>query len=396
MRSFALTTTLVAGLVAGTVAAQGEEVGVDEDAAQADPAQALEDVVERLNTLDTSLDDAGKRLAGQQEQLAVADRAVADRARHLHDLSARIDETEAALDELAAKRQRLDEQRQRQVEAIAEHLRDAWRFSDQDALRMLLEHEDPSTFERVIRYHGYFAKARAAEVAKLRATLDELADNERRSQEQRQALLDDQAAAQDARAGLVAERDDRRRLVQGLRIDLSNLSEQRERLLADRRRLASLVEELQRQAEEFADTGLGTEGNLPWPVDGQLFRRFGQPRAGGRMHWQGVYILAPLGSDVRAVAGGRVVFADWLRGFGLLAIVDHGGRQLSLYGYADSLYKRVGDRVEGGEVIAAVGQSGGQERVGLYFEMRQAGEPIDPQDWLQTRAAGNDGAVEGM
>ena len=104
------------------------------------------------------------------------------------------------------------------------------------------------------------------------------------------------------------------------------------------------------------------------------------------MKWQGMVIQAPLGADVRAVAAGTVVFADWLRGFGLLAVVDHGDDHMSLYGYADALYKRAGERVEGGETIAAAGQSGGQQDVGLYFEIRRNGQPIDPRNWLRSRA----------
>lgn len=400
MRPFAFTLVFVVGSLAahGEESRAGKETVASAAAAQQDATLELKDVVAQLDTLDTSLDDANKRLEGQQQQLATADRAVADRTQRIHDLEMHIDDAQATLSELEARRRRLDGDRQQQVERIAAHLRDAWRFAHQDVLKTLLSQEEPATFERMIRYHGYFAKARAAEVDKLRTTLATLADNERRIAQQRQALRTNRTAVREEYAVLLTERDSRRQLVAGLRMDLSNLREQRERLTASRQRLESLVQELQRQAalaaKELAGAGLGAEGSLPWPVDGRLHRRFGQPRAGGRMHWQGVYILAPLGSDVRAVASGRVVFADWLRGFGLLAIVDHGDSQISLYGYADALYKRVGDLVEGGEIIAAAGQSGGQDQVGLYFEMRQAGKPINPQTWLKAQSEDAESTAE--
>ena len=128
------------------------------------------------------------------------------------------------------------------------------------------------------------------------------------------------------------------------------------------------------------------KGDLRWPVDGRLVRRFGQSRAGGRLRWQGVAFEAPEGSKVQAVAPGVVVFADWLRGFGMLAIIDHGDGWMSLYGSVDAIYKRRGDPVERGEAIATVGQSGGEMDVGLYFEMRYDGEPKDPLTWLRSDA----------
>jgi len=356
--------------------------------AEQDASRELGDVVERLNALDSWLDDAGKRLAAQQKQLANADREVASVAERIRGLSRRADDAESALAGLAAERARLDARRQEQTALIAEHLRQAWRFSRKDPLKAVLNQQDPAALQRMGRYHGYFAEARAKAVDELRSTLHTLEDNERRLGEERQTLVDARASVQREQTALVAERRKRQRLVRSLGADVSSKSKERERLESSRRRLAALVAELERQAERagrVAGNGLGAAGDLPWPVEGRIAASFGDARAGGRMRWQGMVILAPLGADVRAVAAGEVIFADWLRGFGLLAIVDHGDNHMSLYGYADALFKRVGDRVEGGESIAAVGQSGGQSDVGLYFEIRQAGKPIDPRKWLQSR-----------
>ena len=347
----------------------------------------LEATVERLNALDTWIDDAGRRLANQHKRLASADRSIAEVAKRSRALSTRIAEAEANLAALAGQRERLDEQGREQAERIAEHIRAAWRFSGRATVKAILNQEDPAAYERMIRYHGYFAQARADAIAEFHATLTQLHENEQVLHRERTSLQAAQQSLGSDQATLLEERAERRTLIAELRTDLSDRNREREQLEESRQRLTALIADLQRQAAlaaERAGAGLGA-GDLPWPVHGQVQRRFGQERASGRMRWQGMVIRAPLGSDIRAVAAGQVVFADWLRGFGLLAIVDHGDDHMSLYGYADALYKRTGDRVEGGETIAAVGQSGGQSDVGLYFEIRQGGKPIDPRQWLQSR-----------
>ena len=354
-----------------------------------DAASELGEVVRRLNALDTWIDDAGRRLANQQKRLSSADRGIAEVAARTRALGTQVAAAAADLEGLAAQREQLKARRLTQADYIAEHLRAGWRLSGGAFVKALLNQEDPAVYERMIRYHGYFANARADATAEYRATLSTLSESERELRQQRDSLQAARQTLDNERATLLRERGKRRELIAGLRTDLSDKGREREQLESSRERLAALIADLERQAAHAAaepvGEGLGMAGDLPWPVEGQVRRRFGEVRASGRMRWQGMLIQAPLGSDIRAVAAGHVVFADWLRGFGLLAIVDHGDDHMSLYGYADVLHKRAGDRVEGGEIIATIGQSGGQADVGLYFEIRQSGEPIDPRLWLQSR-----------
>ena len=357
-----------------------------------DAERELAELVKHLNALDVWLDDAGKQLAAEQRELAAADRGIEATARRARALGEEIRQGEATLAELGAERERLEQRRSSQAERVADHLRHAWRFASRDYLKTLLDQQDPAHFERQSRYHRAIAEARAEAIAAFRDTLRALAANEQRLRTERSQAQQSQAALREQRAELLDEREQRRRLIADLSTDVADKNRQREELEASRRRLQALVDELERERARVATAdappagaGLGA-GGLPWPVEGQLHRRFGQARAGGRMTWQGMVIHAPLGADIRAVAAGTVVFADWLRGFGLLAVVDHGDGHMSLYGYADALYKRTGERVEGGETIAAAGQSGGQQDVGLYFEIRRNGQPIDPRNWLRSRA----------
>ena len=164
---------------------------------------------------------------------------------------------------------------------------------------------------------------------------------------------------------------------------MGDKTSERKRLEADRSRLEQLFAELSRRATELDGSAfVARKGRLPWPLRGRVTNAFGQSRADGRLTWHGTLIAADEGTEVKAVFRGRVVFANWLRGFGLLTIVDHGGGYMTLYGHADVLLKTVGDWTEGGEVIARAGKSGGQQISGLYFEVRQKGAARDPIAWL--------------
>ena len=346
----------------------------------------LDAVLKRLNALDTWLDAAGERIVKGQREVASADRRIAAANRRLRELDGRIEEGRAELERLVVERDRLEDTRRRQGERVAAHLRDAWRLKDRDPLRALLNLEDPRALDRMVRYHAAFAKARSARVDELRETLTRLERNQRDRDREQRSLVESRKSANADRAELIGERARRRGLIDGLNAELSKRTEERERLARDRERLESLIVELAgarpQPNRRLDDT---RKGDLAWPVEGRLLRRFGEPRAGGRLRWQGVAFEAPSGSEVRAVAPGHVAFADWLRGFGLLAIIDHGDGWMSLYGSVDAIYKRRGDRVDLGEVIATVGQSGGETEVGLYFEVRHDGEPKDPLVWLKAR-----------
>ena len=351
-----------------------------------DPQSELAGVVERLNALDTWLDDADARLTERQRQIAGLDEKIADNVREARDLDERIVVTEDQVQQLRAERKRLDEARREQQQHVAAHLRDAWRFSERDPLKVWLNQEDPAPLGRLARHHARFAEARGKAINELRDTAEtirrteaELRDEQRRLESLRGSLLKQRHA-------LANERAARGRLILELQSDVDAKSREHELLAANRERLGSLLAKLKQEsgAANRSLVGIGTKGDLPWPVEGQVQHRFGDART-HRTRWQGVYFRAPTGSEVRSVAPGRVAFADWLRGFGLLAIVDHGDDRVSLYGAADSLYVRLGDWVERGQPIASVGQSGGHSEVGLYFEIRESGKPTDPLAWLARR-----------
>lgn len=373
-------------MVLGAGVSHAAEAAARGEATEAE--RELDQVLARLNELDAWLDDAGERIAKSQREVAAADRRVAAATARIRELDNRIERGRAELESLGIERDRLEQARRRQAGRVADHLRDAWRFSERDPLQALLNLEAPRTLDKMVRYHAAFAKARTVQVDELRQTFEELERNQTKQDQERVALETARESADADRARLIDDRGKRRSLVSNLNAELAKRTEERDRLARDRKRLESLIAELPR-ASRPAQGGLDVvadEGGLAWPVQGRLVRRFGEPRAGGRMRWQGVMFEAPAGSEVRAVAPGVVVFSDWLRGFGMLAIVDHGDGWMSLYGSVDAIYKRRGDPVELDEVIATVGQSGGEAEVGLYFEIRHNEVPKDPLAWLRSDA----------
>ncbi|MEE8078499.1 MAG: peptidoglycan DD-metalloendopeptidase family protein, partial [Pseudomonadales bacterium] len=273
-----------------------------------------------------------------------------------------------------------------QATKIAEHLAATYRMNGEDFLKLLLNQESPDALDRIARYHRYFTQARMAALQEFQSTLDELEVN-RQKLESRQA--DERAKREDLnqrRLALVREREQRKGLIAELDEDVESKTRERTRLETDRLRLEQLLAELRRRSADLDGSAfVASKQKLPWPLQGRLTHGFGQSRADGRLSWHGIVLAATEGTPITAVFRGRVVFADWLRGFGLLTILDHGSGYMTLYGHADILLKAVGDWVESGELIARAGRSGGQRTSGLYFEVRQKGAARDPVGWLVKR-----------
>lgn len=346
----------------------------------------LDRITQRLNDLDTWLLGAERKRAQWQRDIQASDRAVARLAREVEAADAAVAAAQADIQALNREREQLQQQRTAQARHIGRHLASAYRLGGEDFVKLLLNQQSPETFDRMIRYHRYFSAARMETLHAYRETLASLGENQAALEAKAAEAARRQAALQAEQAALVERRAERRALLDRLAAETEDKAAERERLAADQARLEALLTELARRAQTLDGRDFAArKGALPWPVRGRVLQAFGQPRAEGRLAWHGLMIEADEGTPVTAVFRGRVVFADWLRGFGLLAIVDHGSGYMTLYGHADVLSKRVGDWVEGGEVIARAGRSGGRSGAGLYFEVRHDGRAADPIVWLGGR-----------
>ena len=298
----------------------------------------------------------------------------------------------------------------RNQDALARLLHHRYVHGAAEPFRLALSWRDPGGFGRDLRYLGYVSRARGQVIDDLRGNLRGM----ERIGQQTRARAEELAAIEKSEAGqrkaLEEEQATRREILAAVSAHVTRQRHELASLRRDEDRLSKLVEKLARAAAAAPPSrppatsktrteapppgkavagGAGDEafrrlrGRLRLPVTGELASRFGSPREGSGISSKGVFIRARSGQEVRAVAPGRVVFADWLRGFGNLLILDHGGGYLSLYGNNEALLHRAGDEVRTGEPLATVGASGGAEESGLYFELRFRGKPFDPLPWAR-------------
>ena len=358
------------------------EVHTAEDMASAE--QELAEITARLNELDKWFATAGRRQREWQRELKSTDQAVANAALRLRRVNQALGSLEAEMLDLAARRQALEAKRKAQAARIGEHLTAAYRLSGQDFIKVLLNQEDPEKLDRMVRYHQYFTEARSSSLVGYEETLTEIAAVEAEREARQADLRTEQQSLAAEEASLKDRRRDREKLLASLDVEVKSKTTEKEALVADQSRLESLIEELARLAQTLDGTSFkNARGKLPWPIRGPVANAYGQTRAGGNMRWQGIFIRAESGEEVAAIHRGRVAFSDWLRGFGLLTIIDHGSGFMSLYGHNQDLIMEVGDWVTPGTVVAHVGDSGGQAVPGLYFEIRKDGQPVDPGIWVK-------------
>jgi septal ring factor EnvC (AmiA/AmiB activator) len=370
---------------------------------QQEELRALRD---RIETIRKALAEAEGAQAGAADALRASETAISEANRSLRELAAERDRLREELGRVAREAGRVRGALDRQQAELAAALRA--RYVNRDtggagALRLVLSGEDPQRIARALVYHARLVQAQADLIARARVDLDRLRSLESSAREKASEIAGIETQARSERDALLVQATERRVVLARHADQIRDQRRDLERAERNEARLARLVEALARVQPEpaprrppegpparAADAPAvgefgGLKGRLPMPVRGELAGRFGTPQeAGPGPSNKGIFVRAPGGSEVRAVAAGRVVFADWMRGYGNLLILDHGEGYLTIYGNNESVLKRVGDAVHGGETVATVGASGGNEASGLYFEVRFQGRPFDPLPWLQS------------
>ncbi|UAA38756.1 peptidoglycan DD-metalloendopeptidase family protein [Paraneptunicella aestuarii] len=275
--------------------------------------------------------------------------------------------------------------KEEQQALLAKQIRSAYMRGNHDYTKMLLNQEDAGKFERMLVYYQYLNNARQSEIESFQSLVTQLLDVATKLKANADQLKRDKANLEQQQVVMRLRQQERESTLQALQKTINNEAAHIEQLQINEQNLVQAMEAA-RKSQEMADQELlGLEpfkGKLLQPADGRLRKLFGKRRQ-GQVHWKGVLVYGDAGSPISAIHHGKVLFADWLRGFGLMIIVDHGNGYMSLYGQNQALLKQVGDRVEAGETIALLGQSGGQSRPSLYFEIRHKGQPVNPANWLQ-------------
>ena len=350
------------------------------------PSERLESVRQEIRSLQNTLKRTRTERGELQESLQRIETELGELSASVRAIDREVRTGQRELKKLQQRRTelntRLDEQRQ----LLGNQVRAAYAMGRQEQIKMLLNQQDPARVGRVLVYYDLFNKARAQQIEAVTLTLRELDDVELQITRKNVSLTELRGRKINEQETLSQGRSARTALLKRIDGEISSKGQRLARLKEDEQRLIRLLEELARRpVAENADRApfAKLRGKLDWPTKGRITARFGDRRPVGALRWQGMLIDAPEGREVKAISHGRVAFADWLRGFGLLIIVDHGDGFMSLYGHSQSLFKETGEWVEPGETIASVGSSGGQSEASLYFEIRREGRPVDPQRWCR-------------
>jgi septal ring factor EnvC (AmiA/AmiB activator) len=323
-------------------------------------------------------------------ELRDAELGVRDARRKLEEIRAQRIASEAHLKELEKEQAKLKRDLDGERGALAGELRAAYVNGREEEIKLLLNQEDPATFGRMLQYYGYFGRARAERIDSIRDKLEHLALVREKIEAEHARLEALESDQERELAALRSAQDRRSKAVASISSQIQPRGGELKRLESQARSLEKLIADLRKALENVPVAKKAPfeplKGKLPWPVQsGKVLARFGQPRAGGSMRWQGMLIGTDRGARVRAPFEGRVAYADWLPGMGLMIVLDHGGGYLSLYGHNEEVYRKVGESVAGGEVIGSVGDTGGHNQPALYFEVRKGRQPVDPEIWLQRR-----------
>jgi len=371
-------------------------------AALAGPQDELKDIRGRIEALRKQLTESESSKAEAADALKDSERAVSETSRKLYQISGQRREVNTALSRLQAQARAVEGDIADEQDTLGRLLYQQYVGGQSDAIKLVLNGEDPNEIARQLHYLSYVSRARAELLASLRgnlASLDKLTGETRRKSSELHALQSEETSQM---RRLEKEKAQRQQVYVKVSDDIEKSRKQLSTLKRDEERLSQLIERLAKEAARKsnkkpgkrlankalpnADTGAGPfrdlKGKLRLPVIGELTNRFGGQRQDSGLSWKGLFISAKAGRDVKAVAGGRVVYADWLRGFGNLLILDHGDGYMSLYGNNESLLKQVGEEAKAGDTIAAAGNSGGNPDSGLYFELRFQGKPFDPIPWV--------------
>jgi murein hydrolase activator len=326
------------------------------------------------------------RLSGNLRQAELSlSQGHAEMARIGRDYAQRSERRNALSQDKTQQQRTLDEERA----ALAGQLRAAYLIGHEEPLKLLLEARDPLRSARMFAYYGYVGRARAEQITQITQHLQRVDELDAELAQQQLELARLRSAQQSQLQQLERSRADRHRVLASLESAARSREQSLARLRTQQADLEQLLSNLNHSLKDVpppdTNSAFGRlRGQLRWPVAGHIRAQFGEARASG-VKWDGLVVATERGEPVKAVSAGRIVYADWLPGLGLLAIIDHGEGYLSLYGHNEQLYKAVGESVESGDVIAAAGDTGGRPEPELYFEIRRAGRPVDPRPWFRER-----------
>jgi murein hydrolase activator len=356
---------------------------------QVTPGQ-IEDLKEEIADIDEWLADAEEDRSSLEQQLSGLEQEIGRLTRERRELRQQAREQQQRLTKLGKEETELTRVLESQRDSLKKQIRAAWMEGDAPAVKVLLNEIDPDKIARTMTYYEYLSRDTIDRLEAFAANLRQLKETQKQVKAGRMRLAELEENVADRQQKLSSSKKEREQTLAALKTDISNRLSEREELEEDRKRLEKLLREVEEAIANIptpneSDPFGSLKNKLPWPAEGKVVRNFGDSYASGKLKHNGLLINTAEEGDVKAVHYGRVVFANWLRGFGLITILDHGDGYMTLYGHSSSLFTSPGDWVEAGEAIAQAGRTGGTNDPAVYFEVRHNGKPDNPQRWLGNR-----------
>ena len=356
---------------------------------QVTPGQ-IEDLKEEIADIDEWLADAEEDRSSLEQQLSGLEQEIGRLTRERRELRQQAREQQLRLTELGKEETELTRVLESQRDSLKKQIRAAWMEGDAPAVKVLLNEIDPDKVARTMTYYEYLSRDTIDRLEAFAANLRQLKETQKQVKAGRMRLAELEENVADRQQKLSSSKKEREQTLAALKTDISNRLSEREELEEDRKRLEKLLREVEEAIANIptpneSDPFGSLKNKLPWPAEGKVVRNFGDSYASGKLKHNGLLINTAEEGDVKAVHYGRVVFANWLRGFGLITILDHGDGYMTLYGHSSSLFTSPGDWVEAGEAIAQAGRTGGTNDPAVYFEVRHNGKPDNPRRWLGNR-----------
>ena len=351
-----------------------------------DIVQQLDLLEEQINQLEQIYDQASQERSVEEQKLADLESKVAVSVNQLRKAETAVRQNQKRITALLAKQGTLLASKKSEEKIVAQHIQAAQRIGQDGPVKLILNQQDPNSLSRMSRYYKFMSEARIKQIEQYQRTLLALTETKQALDATTVSLESSRIQLQNQSEQLDQARQERQGILHEVLQKMQSTHTTKQKLTLDRDNLESVLARLENsvltlptpdQLQPLSER----KGQLQMPSQGRISQYFGQARVKDKVYWKGLLIDAPTGTPVHSIHYGRVVFADWFRGFGLLIIINHGDGFMSLYGHNQVIYPQLGDWILTGESIAEVGNSGGLRRSGLYFEIRQAGLPVDPQLW---------------
>ena len=373
--------------------------------------QDISGIQQKINQIKQKLSQSQKEKNDVTDALKQSETAISLANKALHNIQLEQKQNESKLNQLKKQSLLISNQLAAQQKQLSQLLAQRYTLGNQSYTKLILQSKNPSKISRDLKYQAYIAKAHTKLIHDMQNNLDEINQLNSKTTATLQKVAELKMQQENERQALQKQKIEKSLVLKTIAKEIAAQRGQISKLKRDEKRLSQLVVTLAKKAKKkkatpknsqtsstivatnqatpdnsYSDRAFATlKGKLALPVKGEITNQFGRNRQDGGLSWKGLFIRAQEGSPVKSVASGRIVFAEWMRGFGNLVIIDHGSGYMSLYGNNQSILKNVGEEVEGGDTIAAVGNTGGNETHGLYYELRKKSIPFDPLGWSKLR-----------